>query len=198
MWKELKRIIKSNGAILLFGSEPFSSYLRMSNIKDYKYDWIWHKSKKTGFFDCKKRPLNDHEKISVFYQYQCIYNPQMIKAKTIYKRGFVKRKKSDCYGKEKNFIQTDIGKRYPKRIIKFDNANTTGIMHPTQKPVPLLQYLIKTYTNPGATVLDFCMGSGSTGCAAADLNRNFVGIEQERKYFDIAKRRITEANQKLF
>ena len=192
LWEQYKRIIKDNGAIVLTGAEPFSSYLRLSNIKCYKYDWKWEKTKATGFFDAKKRPLNNFEDICVFYKKQPIYHPQMIKAKKIYKRGFVKRKKSDCYGEEKDFEQKETGKRYPKRIVKIENANTKGIVHPTQKPVALFEYLIKTYTNEGDLVLDNCMGSGTTGVACKNLNRNFIGIELDPEYFKIAEKRINE------
>ena len=192
MWEQLKRITKKNGAIVLFGSQPFISALVMSNPKMFKYEWVWEKSKATGFFDAKKRPLNNYEDICVFYSKQPTYNPQMTKAERVYKRGFVKRKKSDCYGEEKDFEQKESGKRYPKRIIKVGNADTSGITHPTQKPVALMEYLIKTYTNKGETVLDFTMGSGTTGVAAKNLNRNFIGIEKDETYFKIAEKRINE------
>jgi len=192
LWNQYNRIIKDNGAIVLFGSEPFTSLLIISNLKMYKYNWIWKKTKATGFFDCKKRPLNDHETISIFYKKQPTYNPQMTVAEKVYKRGFVKRKKSDCYGEEKNFVQQETGLRYPKRIIEFGNANTMGIIHPTQKPVALFEYLIKTYTNPGEIVLDNCIGSGTTAIAALKTGRYFIGIEKVAKYVEIANKRIQE------
>jgi len=190
MWKQLKRVIKKNGAIVMTASQPFTTILISSNMKMFKYEWVWMKSKATGFLDAKKRPLNNHENICVFYKKQPTYNPQMIKANKIYKRGFIKRKKSECYGKEKDFKQNEIGFRYPKRIIGIGNANTRNIVHPTQKPVALMEYLIKTYTNEGETILDFTMGSGTTGVACKNLNRNFIGIEKDEKYFEIAKQRI--------
>jgi DNA modification methylase len=194
LWQAYRRIIKDNGAIVLTGSEPFTSVLITSNLKNFKYNWIWKKSKATGFFDAKKRPLNDYETISVFYAKPPTYNPQMTLAKKIYKRGFVKRKKSDCYGDEKDFVQVDIGLRYPKRIIEIGNADTRDIEHPTQKPVALMEYLIKTYTNEGETVLDNCMGSGTTGVACLKTNRQFIGIEKEEEYYNIAVKRIVEHN----
>jgi len=190
LWTQYKRIIKDRGCIALFGSEPFSSYLRMSNIKQFKYDWIWQKNKATGFLNANKQPLFDYEVISVFYNKQCNYYPQKIEADNIYKRGLAKRNKSDCYGKEKDFFQIDNGKRFPKRIIYFNNNDTQNQIHPTQKPVALLEYLIKTYTLEGETVFDNCMGSGSTGVACKNLNRDFIGMEKDDKYFEIAKNRI--------
>jgi DNA modification methylase len=190
MWNCINNITKHNSAICLFGSEPFSSMLRCSNIKNYKYDWIYQKNKTTGFLNAKKQPLNDNELISVFYNKQCTYNPQKTKADKVYKRGYVKRNKSDCYGDEKNFVQVDDGMRYPKRIIYFNNNDTQHQFHPTQKPVDLLEYLINTYTNENETVLDFTMGSGSTGVACMNTNRKFIGIEKDSTYCDIAKDRI--------
>ena len=190
MWAELKRIIKPNGAIVLFGSEPFSSALRMSNIKQYKYDWIWKKTKSTWFFDAKKRPLNDNEIISVFYNKPPVYNPQMELAKKIYKRWFVERKKSDCYWEEKDFIQVDSGLRYPKRIIEFGNADTRWTVHPTQKPVALIEYLVKTYTNEWETVLDFTAWSFTTAVACENTNRKWICIEKDEWYFNIWIKRL--------
>jgi len=199
LWEQYKRMIKNNGAITLFGSEPFTSLLICSNIKHFKYNWIWQKNKCTGFLNAKKQPLNDNETISVFYKKQSNYNPQMTKAEKIYKRGFVIRDKelsiqqSDNYGEQKSFNQVDSGFRYPKRIQYFDNNFTRKQFHPTQKPVALLEYLIKTYTNENETVLDNCMGSGSTGVACVNTSRKFIGFELDEKYFNIAKERIMEA-----
>jgi len=197
MWQQLNRIIKPNGAIVLFGSEPFSSALRMSNIKNYKYDWIWEKPKGTGFLNAKKQPLRYSELISVFYKKQCTYNPEKT---TGHKPSNVSSNKSiketDVYGKftkQQKGGQTD---RYPKNIIKLNNVNSSdGILHPTQKPVLLMEYLIKTYTNENETVLDFTMGSGTTGFACVNTKRNFIGIEKDDNYFKIAKKRIDHAKQ---
>jgi len=198
MWEQLNRIIKPNGAVVLFGSEPFSSALRMSNIKNYKYDWKYEKNKCTGFLNAKKQPLMSYEDVIVFYEKQCTYNPQMTIAEKIYKRGKVVRNKelniqqSDNYGEQKDFIQKDNGLRYPKRIQYFNNNFTQKQKHPTQKPVELMEYLIKTYTNENETVLDFTMGSGSTLVACQNLNRNGIGIEMEEAYFKIAENRIKQ------
>ena len=192
MWEQLNRIIKPNGAICLFGSEPFSSALRMSNIKNFKYDWIWEKTLASNFSLCKKQPNKKHEIISVFYKLQPTYNPQMETGKP-YKDKARKRTVSVHGGKES--IKSPIcnnGTRYPSSVQKFSNGNN-GNVHPTQKPVPLLEYLIRTYTNEGETVLDFTMGSGSTGVACIHTGRNFIGIELDEKYFNIAKERIDKS-----
>ena len=182
MWEQLNRVIKANGAIVLFGSEPFSSALRMSNIKNYKYDWTWEKSKPTGHLNAKKQPLRQTEIISVFYKKQCLYLPQG--TKPINK--MVSRTNRGNYGEcSKTTRQTATG--YPRNILKFQSID--GV-HQTQKPVELMEYLIKTYTNEGETVLDFTMGSGTTGVACKNLNRSFIGIEMDDKYFEIAKERI--------
>jgi len=191
LWEQYNRIIKDNGAIVLFGSEPFSSALRMSNIKRYKYDWIWDKVKPSGHLNAKKMPLKEHEIISIFSKCKCVYNPQGLEK--MYK--IQKKSNSDTtlgngystFGKNnKTTIQT-IG-NYPRSILTFNKPSKT--LHPTQKPVELLEYLIKTYTNEGEIVLDNCMGSGTTGVACKNLNRNFIGIELDETYFKIAKERI--------
>ena len=193
MWKELKRVIKDNGAIVLFGGEPFSSALRLSNIKNYKYDWIWEKSKSTGVLNAKKQPLRNLENIVVFYKKQCLYNPQGVTScDKLTSTGNSGNGNSDNYGNVKTgkYKQTQTG--YPKQKLFFNSVGKT--LHPTQKPVALLEYLIKTYTNENDTVLDFTMGSGSTGVACNNTNRNFIGIESNKDYFDIADKRI---NNKL-
>lgn len=195
MWEQLNRIIKPNGAIVLFGSEPFSSALRMSNIKNYKYDWIWNKINKfTGFQIVSKRPMKDHEIISVFYLSQCTYNKQLRDGG--YKTRVTVDRSSETIPikNEKKDVGRIIEGLNPKMIIDIKGQNTlkSKQFHPTQKPVTLMEYLIKTYTNEKETVLDFTMGSGSTGVACKNLNRNFIGIEQDEKYFNIAKDRINE------
>ncbi len=196
MWAELKRIIKPNGAIVLFGSEPFSSALRMSNIKQYKYDWVWEKSHATGHLNAKKQPMRNNETISVFYGKQCFYNPQLIQKNYVDKRtksGNCETQTLGAYKQVDRNIPVNMG--YPKSILKFNNPYKGGEagFHPTQKPVALLEYLIKTYTQEGETVLDFTMGSGSTGVAAKNRNRKFIGIELDQNYFEIAKKRIQES-----
>lgn len=198
LWKQYKRVIKDNGAIVLFGSEPFSSYLRMSNIKMFKYDIIWEKSKATGFLNSKKRPLVAHENIHVFYKKQPTYNPQMTTGLP-YNKGIRKSQTDDdVYGK---FKQTEVksdGKRFPRSVQYFKTAESEGkTSHKTQKPVALLEYLIKTYTNENEVILDNTMGSGSTGVACMNTNRNFIGIELNEKYFNIAKERIENVYNKL-
>ena len=193
MWEQLNRIIKPNGAIVLFGSEPFSSALRMSNIKNYKYDWIWEKSKATNFLNAKKQPLRAKENILIFYKKQPTYNPQMTKGKS-YNKGIRKEQsKDDVYG---SFNQTEVkseGNRYPRDVLYFKTAESEGkTFHKTQKPLDLMEYLIKTYTNENETILDFTMGSGTTGVACKNTNRNFIGIEMDDNYFDIATKRINK------
>lgn len=195
MWEQLNRIIKHNGAIVLFGSEPFSSALRMSNIKNYKYDWVWEKERGSNFATLKYQPFKKHEIISLFSNKPHIYNPQMRVGKPYTcKQGG----KGAIFNKgtaEKQIITVNNGTRHPHSILQF---NRDKGFHPTQKPVALMEYLIKTYTNEQETVLDFTMGSGSTGVAAKNLNRNFIGIEQDEKYFKIAEQRIKETEYKLF
>lgn len=193
MWEQLKRITKDNGAICLFGSEPFSSHLRLSNLKMFKYDWIWSKDKAGGFLNAKKQPLRKCELISVFYKKQCLYEPQFWVSKPMNTVKTLSPKGSEYCGKVKPVKNARINttQRYPVTLLEFNHVNgNSGKLHPTQKPVALLEYLIKTYTLENETVLDFTMGSGSTGVACKNLNRNFIGIEKEEKYFNIAKERI--------
>jgi len=195
MWEQLNRIIKPNGAIVLFGSEPFSSALRMSNIKNYKYDVIWQKNNFTGFLRAKKAPLKAHEVISVFCNNAENYYPQkwLIRDEFIDKRKTLNNTKiKDGVLKNIKRVRTpDDGTRYPTSIIQFTHKPNKN-EHPTQKPVLLMEYLIKTYTNEGETILDFTMGSGTTGVAAKNLNRSFIGIEQDPNYFEIAEERINK------
>ena len=187
MWKQLNRIIKPNGAIVLFGSEPFSSALRMSNIKNYKYDWIWNKKLAGNGINAKRHPLKIHEIVSVFNSK--IYIPQKTKGKIRKKMGFTNQPKH--IGKVNEAKETTNDLYYPKSIQDFTMANLRrNRLHPTQKPVALMEYLIKTYTNENETVLDFTMGSGTTGVACVNTNRQFIGIENDSKYFEIAKERI--------
>ena len=202
LWEQYNRIIKDNGAIVLFGSEPFSSTLRVSNLKIYKYDWIWVKSRATGFAQAKNQPMRNYENICVFSKGTAIhasqssrrmtYNPQGLKD-TLYIKKQGKNGRTDtCFQKRKSHkeehVQTHTN--YPRQVLEFASEGKT--VHPTQKPVELLEYLIKTYTNENETVLDNCMGSGSTGVACINTNRNFIGIELDEKYFEIAKKRIND------
>jgi site-specific DNA-methyltransferase (adenine-specific) len=196
LWLQYKRVCK--GVIVLTGSEPFSSLLRVSNLDMFKYDWIWEKSKATGHLDANRRPLKKHEIISVFGNLDT-YNPQGLVTKdkpTISKGNRGKKgegSSGECYGlANKDVIVTQYN--YPKSIIPF-NVAMKAEFHPTQKPVALFEYLIKTYTNEGETVLDNCMGSGTTGVACKNINRNFIGIEIDPTYFEIAKKRIDNTRE---
>ena len=190
MWERLNKLIKSNGAIVLFGSQPFTTDLINSNRKNFKYTLVWDKQRSCGSMLAKKRPLKYHEDIIVFYKKQPVYNPQMREGKMQSKAsgGY-----SDNYGNI-NTIRYKNNLYYPRSILDFKAChNMQGKVHPTQKPVDLLEYLIKTYTNENETVLDFTMGSGSTGVACMNTNRKFIGIELDKNYFDIASKRIEEA-----
>lgn len=192
LWAHYKRVIKKNGAIVLFGSQPFTSALVMSNIKNYKYDWIWNKKNSGNGLLAKKQPLRICEIISVFSFGTHNYYPQFTEGKMRNKKSYGS-KTNGITGKIKAGNDNVNNFYFPKNIIEFSNANQLNKIHPTQKPVPLLEYLTKTYTNVGETVLDNCMGSGSTGIAAVNLSRSFIGIELDDGYFDIAKNRINEA-----
>ena len=201
IWEQLNRIIKPNGAIVLFGSEPFSSALRMSNIKNYKYDWKWKKTKAVGFQHSKNKPMKIMEDLLVFSNgpmghlsqlgdRRMVYNPQGIVA--------LKEKvvSSVWHGNMMGARPNQVGKKYmaytnfPNEFLEYKQPIGSKSVHPTQKPVALMEYLIKTYTNEGETVLDFTMGSGTTGVACKNLNRDFIGIELDKDYFDIAVKRI--------
>lgn len=191
MWEQLNRVIKYNSAIVLFGTEPFSSKLRLSNLNMYKYDWVYVKSQAQNFLNAYKQPLRNNECISVFYNTQCTYITQMEYGKPyISKRGKSNLSNSAILTKTLNDgnVTMNNGERFPLTVTKCYSSETG--FHPTQKPVLLMEYLIKTYTNKNETVLDFTMGSGTTGVAAKKLNRNFIGIELDKEYFEIAKKRI--------
>ena len=195
LWLEYKRIAKPNAAIILFGQEPFSSLLRVSNLQDYKYDIYWEKERLTNINQVKHRVGKTVETISVFYQKQCTYNPQMVNYTGKPRSNKVKNGKLgklfDC--NEKPVLEYhDTGLRYPTQVWKFKRDCLTSNLHPTQKPLALIEELVKTYSNEGDLILDNCMGSGTTGVACKKLNRNFIGIEKDENYFNIAKRRINE------
>lgn len=195
LWEHYKRVIKPNGAIVLFSQMPFTAILAASNIQMLKYEWIWEKPMGTGFLNANRAPLKSHENILVFYKNMPTYNPQMREGFTPY---IAKAKSgSTNYNPIERIPTIQLeGKRYPIDIIQF-NYDTNKV-HPTQKPVGLISYLIRTYTNEGELVLDNCMGSGSCGVAALANNRHFIGIEKEDKYFKIAKERIERETQSLF
>jgi site-specific DNA-methyltransferase (adenine-specific) len=193
MWERLNKLIKPNGAIVLFGSEPFSSALRMSNIKNFRYDWIWEKPQGTNPMVAKIQPLKSHENISVFYKKTSRYNPQMTLS-TPYS-GFKSetKKLGEVYGfVDSKHRDNPEGTRFPKTVVRFKKEKG---LHPTQKTVSLIEYLIKTYTNECETVLDFTAGSGTTGIACLNTNRKYIMIEKEEKYYNIILDRI-EINKK--
>ena len=195
LWEQYNRIIKDNGVIVLFGSEPFSTLLRYSNLKMFKYDWIWEKEQGANFMLCKYQPYKVHEIISVFSKKTHVYNPQMTMGKP-YISG--KGTSGDITGNVIKVQTKNNGTRYPRSIQYFTTDKGKGSKHPTQKPVALLEYLIKTYTNEGDVVLDNCMGSGSTCVAAVNTNRHYIGFELDEKYFDIACQRLDEVEEKIF
>jgi len=187
LWEQYERVIKDNGAIVLTASQPFTTTLINSNIKHFRYSWTWEKEQGVNFLMAKKQPLKVHEDVCVFSKRQTVYNPQMSEGKP-YISG--KGDSGEVTGRVKKIQTKNKGTRYPRSVVQFKRE--TGL-HPTQKPVPLFEYLIKTYTNEGKTVLDNCMGSGTTGVACKNLHRKFIGIELDEKYFEIAKNRIDEA-----
>lgn len=187
LWKQYKRIIKDNGAICLFSQLPFTQILGCSNLSWLRYEWIFEKGNATGFLNANKMPLKAHENILVFYKKLPTYNPQFTEGKPYTRTG---HKYSSNYGR--NIPTPTInksGKRYPRDVLYFKNPHN-NLKHPTAKPLYICEYMIKTYTNEGETVLDNCMGSGTTGIACKNLNRNFIGIEIDEKYFNLAKQRI--------
>jgi len=194
MWAQLKRIIKPNGAIVMTASQPFTSILVCSNLKGYKHQWVWNKNNSAGFATAKIRPFAICEDVLVFSGdgKKVNYIPQMTKGKLRAKGGY---SSSENYGIKPTKKICD--EYYPKNLIEISNANQLGKAHPTQKPVALMEYLIKTYTNEGETVLDFTMGSGTTGVACVNLGRSFIGIELDADYFKIAQDRIEKAIEEL-
>ena len=192
LWEQYNRVIKDNGAIVLFGTEPFSSHLRLSNLKYYKYDWIWDKVKGTGFLNAKKQPMRNHELISVFYKKQCTYNPQKTQGHTLKKSFRGKHLQTDVYGEMRNDNLYESTERYPRSIQIFSTDIQHSSLHPTQKPVALCEYLIKTYTNEGELVLDNCGGSGTTAVACINTGRNYIIFETEKHYCEIMKQRILD------
>lgn len=199
MWNALSYKTKNNAPIVLFGTEPFSSSLRMSNPAAYRYDWIWNKTRVSGFLNAKKQPLRCHEIISVFCYGKCPYYPQMRKCEIHernHSRGNVTKITNNCYGKFGIPEQVITDEKYPKSIIDIPKGNTFTL-HPTQKPVTLMEYLINTYTKENDTVLDFCAGSGTTGVACMNTGRKCVLIEKEEKYCEIITKRLEDKEKEI-
>lgn len=192
LWVEYERVIKDNGAIVLFGAHPFTAVLACSNLKLFRYEWIWEKPSATGFMNAQLQPLRAHENALVFYKAQPTYNPQKTYG---HERKTAKHKDvgSEHYGKQLNIKAYDSTERYPRSVQVFSSDKQKANYHPTQKPVALCEYLIRTYTNEGDLVLDNTMGSGTTGVACVNTGRNFIGIEKEEKYLAIAQERIALA-----
>jgi site-specific DNA-methyltransferase (adenine-specific) len=189
MWEQIKRVVKPTGAIVLTASQPFTTILIASNMKAFKYNWVWDKKKSANYVLAKYQPMKVHEDICVFSfstheYYPIMVDRDIVKVRTTFSSGEATNKVRDD-GKARTYTH-----KYPKSILKVSNANQNGRVHPTQKPVGLMEYLIKTYTREGETVLDFAMGSGTTGVACINTNRRFIGIEKDEAYFDIAEKRI--------
>jgi len=200
LWSHYNRIIKDNGAILLFAQTPFDKMLGISNLKMLRYEWIFEKTSATGHLNAKKMPMKAHENILVFYKKLPTYNPQMTKGHNPV-HSFVKKaevqNKTEIYGiTQKDIMGGGNTTRYPRDVLTFSSDKQTSHLHPTQKPLELCRYMIRTYTNKGDTVLDNCMGSGTCGVAAIMEERKFLGIEKDEKYFDIAKKRINKIRKK--
>ena len=196
LWEQYKRIIKDNGAIVLTAQTPFDKVLGSSNLEMLKYEWIWEKTTATGWFNAKKMPMKAHENILVFYRKPPIYNYEKTKGHkpmNNYTKKVDVINKSTTYGKVKRDMSGGgTTERYPRSVIKFSTDKQKSAIHPTQKPVALFEYLIKTYTNEGETVLDNCMGSGTTAIAAINTNRNYIGFELDEEYCELSNNRIKE------
>ena len=193
LWEQYERIIKDNGAVVLTASQPFSSALVMSNPKLFRYEWVWDKKNPTNFAMAKKQPLKYHETILVFAKKQTEYYPIKWRGKPNHKQGLLKNdQQSEVYGKIKRTKDNLSGMKYPRSIIEISKHSSQGGLHPTQKPVALFEYLVKTYTNEGDVVLDNCMGSGTTAIAAINTNRNFIGFEMDENYHKLANERIEQ------
>lgn len=196
LWAEYRRVCKPNAAIVLTASQPFTSALVMSNPSRFKYDWCWEKTTASGHLNCKKMPMRAHESILVFSFGSPAYHPQKTNGHERKTARNVDRSKklSDCYGSQAGVTSYDSTERYPRSVIKTSTDRQKSRLHPTQKPVALMEYLIRTYTNEGQLVLDNTMGSGTTGVACINTGRNFIGIERDQKYFAVAEKRVVSAN----
>ena len=195
IWEQYKRIIKDNGAIVLFAQTPFDKVLGASNLPMLKYEWIWRKSRPTGHLNANKMPMKAHENILVFYKKPPTFNKQMTIGKPNHvKDGSIRKSKAtnNNYGHFENVVQKATELKNPVTVIEFSQQDPNKIEHPTQKPIDLMEYLVKTYTNEGDTVLDNTMGSGTTNIACIKLNRKSIGIEKEKQYYDVAVRRASE------
>ena len=199
LWTQYNRIIKSNGVVALFSSQPFTTTLINSNIKQYRYNWYWYKNTPTGLSFAKTQPMRVLEDICVFYSGACTYNKQMVPTKINDRKvidgksnglGCTASEHNPNYNRTPTILKTKVN---PRNVLEFKSVpNAAGRLHPTQKPVELIEYLINTYTNEGETVLDNCMGSGTTGVACLNLKRNFIGIEKEERYYDVAQERLSK------
>lgn len=195
LWEQYERIIKDNGAIVLFGQDKFTAECMLSNRKLHRYNLIWKKVLPSGFLNANRMPLREHEDIMVFYKKLPTYNPQKVKGNPCHKKGKVVGKMNDAQLKNNNYgdfkcVETEGDMKFPTSVLEFSKPHPSISVHPTQKPVELLEWLIKTYTNEGEIVVDNCMGSGSTGVSALKTGRKFLGIELEPDYFDIAQSRM--------
>lgn len=198
MWDAIGRVTERGTPVVLFGSEPFSSALRMSNPRQFKYDWIWNKPKGTGFLNAKKQPLRKHETISVFSDGASRYYPQKTTGHERKKTFRGKHLQTEVYGHMAGDYHYDSTERYPGTVLTFSSDTQNSSLHRTQKPVDLMAYLVRTYSQPGDTVLDFTMGSGTTGVACALEGRRFIGIESDPEIFEIARRRLADLRHDLF
>ena len=193
LWKEYNRVLKPNGAVLLFAQTPFDKVLGASNLKDLKYEWIWEKGNATGHLNAKRMPMKAHENVLVFYKKLPTYNPQKTKgherkvSTSVHGRN---SKKSDIYNEDKGKVTYDSTERYPRSLQYFSSDKQKSKLHPTQKPLSLIEYMIRTYTNEGDLILDNTCGSGTTGLGAKNLNRNYIMMEQDPKYYEIACKRV--------
>lgn len=200
LWEQYCRIIKDNGVILLFGSEPFSSHLRLSNLQMYKYDWIYQKTHPTGHLNAKSQPMRSHEVISVFYKNQPTYNPQMTHGhnRKVASSHYIRDNDGKgCYGKENRHTKYDSTDRYPLDVQVFNNSNQADKIHSTQKPVDLCEYMILTYTNKGDIVLDSCADSCSAGVACHNIGRNFIGFEKDVEIYKKGYKRLKSETAQL-
>ena len=201
LWEQYERVIKPNGAIVLFGQDKFTSRMIMSNEKMHRYNLVWRKVLPSGFLNANRMPLREHEDIMVFYKKQPTYNPQKTVGRPCHSKGKAVGKNNDSQLKNHNYgdfkvVQTEGNMKFPTSILEFSKPHPSVALHPTEKPVLLLEYLIRTYTNQGEIILDNCMGSGSTGVACINTKRRFIGIELDTTYCDIAMKRIQDIDTK--